>query len=164
VPACLCLLYFWKSKVKCGALSHSGFGPDSPAMAGYNALHIRKSNACAFKFGLRMETLEYTEEFIRIFHIKSCAVVFDKKDKFFLVLFISNPDFSTGTDTRIFNRIRNKISKHQAQHRLVAIYVRQRIDIPYNVPPFRFMLNIADNSFNQSVKTYFPLSHLYTRD
>src|SRR5208337_441421 len=95
----LYLLHFWESKVKCGALSHSTLGPDSPAMADDDALHICQSNTVAFKFVLGMETLEYAEEFIHIFHIKAYSIVRDGTSEFISIIFASDPDFSLWTST-----------------------------------------------------------------
>src|SRR5208283_4356493 len=95
----LCLPYFRQRKIKCGALSHSTFGPDSTAMAADNALNIRKSDTGAFKFPLAVETLEYAEEFMHKFHIEPYSIVRDGTSDFISIISASNLDFSFWTGT-----------------------------------------------------------------
>ena len=94
IPACSGVLYFWQCKVKGGALTHSTFGPYASTMAGYDALHIGKANACTFEFLLCMESLEYAEESVGIFHVKPCAIVRYGTSEFISLIFASDLDFS----------------------------------------------------------------------
>ena len=95
----LFLFYFWQRKVKRRALSNCTFGPDSSAMARYDPLHICKPYSCTFKLLLSMQSLEYSEESIRIFHVKPNAIVRDEEGVFVVLVFASDFDFCLRTRT-----------------------------------------------------------------
>src|SRR5208282_5391740 len=100
--------------MKYGAPAHSTFGPDPPPMAGNNALHIREADACAFKFIMAMQTLEYAEDFIHIFHVESCSVIRDGTSDFITLIFASDFDLSLRTRTGELDCIGDEINHHKS--------------------------------------------------
>ena len=54
-----------------------GFDPDLAAMPLNDPLDQSQADAGAFELFLPMQPLKYTEEFIRVSHIETDAVVFD---------------------------------------------------------------------------------------
>ena len=94
IAVCNFLFYLWQCKVKRSALTYSTFGPDSPAVAGNDALHISKADACAFKFLLGMETLEYSEQPIRVFHVEPHSVIPDGEGEIISFILAPNHDLS----------------------------------------------------------------------
>jgi hypothetical protein len=110
----LYLLYLWQCKVKGSTLSLSTFGPDFSAMAVDNASYIRKTNPCAFTIVLRMKTMEYSEELIRIFHVKTHSIVDYGTGEFVTFFFACYLDFGPGTSACELDCIGDKIGHHKS--------------------------------------------------
>jgi hypothetical protein len=69
-------------------------------MQGNDTANIGQTDACAFEFTLRMETLEYAKQPVDIVHVKPHTIVLDKKDIFTSILPASYLDLGTGTEYR----------------------------------------------------------------
>jgi len=83
-------------------------------MSMYNPLNGSQPDAGAFKRLRRVETLEYTEQFIYIFHIESDSIVSNEND--YLILFSAHASyFDLGLRARAceFYRVRNQIDEHE---------------------------------------------------
>jgi hypothetical protein len=65
----------WQGKIKGCARVGFGLGPNVAAMAIDNALRGRKAHASAGEFTGRVQTLEYTEQPVRIRHIEPGSIV-----------------------------------------------------------------------------------------
>src|ERR1051326_7026586 len=69
------LCSFIQCEIEGSALVDRRFRPDASAMSVHDALRERQSRAVALKVLLRMKALENAEQFVRIFHIKTDAIV-----------------------------------------------------------------------------------------
>jgi hypothetical protein len=91
-----------------------------------------------------METLEYTEEPVRVVHVKPDAIVFDEADIFLSFLSAPNLDLGTRTATGEFDSVGNEIDKYKLQHRRFTVDTWQLAKPPFNVPPLRNLRNLLD--------------------
>ena len=69
---------FFEGKEKSGASIDLRFSPDATAVAEDHPLDDRQTDARSFKILCAVESLENSEEFVDIFHIKSGAIIADK--------------------------------------------------------------------------------------
>ena len=60
--------------------ARDALGPDPAVVPCDNPLHRRQSYPDAREFLFVVESLECTEQFVRVGHVESCAVVADKVD------------------------------------------------------------------------------------
>ena len=67
--------------------------PHAAAVAMDDALHNRQPDARAFKFVCAMQSLKDSEQFFRILHVKTRAVVADEKNIF--IVLPNAADFKT---------------------------------------------------------------------
>ena len=77
-------------------------------------LDIRKTNTCAFKIVLSMKTMEYSEEFVRIFHVKPHSIVDYGTGEFVTFIFACYLDFGLGTSACELDCIGDKIDHHKS--------------------------------------------------
>ena len=113
-------------------------------MSMYNPLNGSQPDAGAFKRLRRVETLEYTEQFIYIFHIKADSIVADKH--YYLILLVvrrSYFDLGLRTRPREFDGIRNQIDECKSEHGTISVAGGQLANSPNNITPFRFLRNFA---------------------
>lgn len=68
-------------KIKSRALIRRRLSPDAAAVALQDALHRGQPDARAGELRFGMEPLEGREQFVRISHVKSRAVVADEEDR-----------------------------------------------------------------------------------
>src|SRR5512139_1496078 len=100
---------------------HFSISPGPAAVAIDDAANICKTNACTFEVILLMQSLKNPEEFIRICHVKSHAVVADEDcDLGFIFPFVSDLDLCNRPRTSELQCVRNQIGHHYSQHGLVT--------------------------------------------
>src|SRR5438093_11520588 len=68
-----------QSDIERRALADRPLRPDSPTMPEDDASHSRESDAGAFVLLDAVQTLERSEQFMRVRHLEACAVIPDKK-------------------------------------------------------------------------------------
>src|SRR5258706_15673164 len=76
------VLSLWKMEIENRSLTPAPFTPGPPAMALHDAPNIREADSGSFKFIRGVEALKYAKKLIRVFHIKSGAVVPNKENRF----------------------------------------------------------------------------------
>src|SRR5580693_54556 len=72
----------WQRKIKGCSSIHFSLSPSAPAVAGDDASDNSQSNTGAFKFVGAMQPLKDAEQFVRIGHVKTRAVVAHKDGDF----------------------------------------------------------------------------------
>lgn len=100
-----------------------------------NPPHISQPNPGAFKFINPVQTLKDAKELVGISHVKTDAVIADKKDPLGLLARLTTDfDFRLRTASGKFQGIREEVDQHLAQHRPVAGDDGEVHDTPVNGP------------------------------
>ena len=73
-------------KIKSSPFTNLGFRPDPASMPSYNPFHDSQADTCAKVFLISMKALKWLKEFIAISHVKTNAVIPDKKHYFAIML------------------------------------------------------------------------------
>src|SRR5215470_10703396 len=96
-----------------------------------DALNGCEPDSGSFELLSPVETLENSEQFVDILHVKADAVVFDK-DYHSIAAFVRGPDFNLWLRPRSgeLDGVRDQIDEHELEHRSVAIQIGQRADFP----------------------------------
>jgi len=115
-----------------------------------DSLHRGEPYPGAFKCLLRMQSLENTEKFIFVFHIKPHPVVLDEHYHF-LRRVVQRIDFYLGllAGSSKLNRVRNQVAEHEPQHRRIPVATRQMANAPVNLPLLSIGRDFADQRFNK---------------
>ncbi len=119
-------------------------------MALCNTLNSSQPNAGAFKRLRRVETLEYTEQFTYILHIKSDSIVSNEHDYLILLLVhASYFDLGLRARAREFYCVRNQIDEREPEHGAVSIAGGQATNSPIDMAPLGVLPNFGQSFFHK---------------
>src|SRR5215510_4334023 len=76
-------------KVKSCALTHYPLCPNASIVSANDALYNCQTYTGAFKFAFAVQSLEDTEQFVRVFHVETCPGITHKINDLFLAGFAS---------------------------------------------------------------------------
>ena len=119
----------------------------------YDTLNRGQPDAGTFKRLGRVETLEYTEQLVYVFHVKSDSIVSNEDHHLILFLVLASDfDFGLRARAREFHGIRNQIDERQPQHRAVSIPGGQAANLPDDIAPVRLLPDFGQSFLHQLVQ------------
>jgi hypothetical protein len=113
-------------------------------MSMHYTLNGSQPDACAFESLKRVETLEYPEQFVHIFHIKAHSVISDE-DHHLIWFLVRASYFDFGLRARPceFSSIGNQVDERKPQHGTVSVAGGQCADFPYDIAALGFLPDLA---------------------
>src|SRR5581483_8570192 len=145
-------------EIERGAAIDSSFDPDSPAVAGDDALHDRQADAGAFKILRAMQPLEHPEQLVDVLHVEADAVVADEED--LLAAAVLRADLHRGfaARPRVFEGVVDQVHKHLLEQRGVAPNRRQVADRDLYRAPFGLPVQLRQHLFHDDGGLHFFLA------
>src|SRR5262245_48057176 len=114
-------LLLGKAQEERRALVDGALSPNTSAVAMDDAPDVGEADADAFELIGRVQPLKDAEKFVGIFHVKSDAVVADKKGNFVVRLGTADLDFSPLAGARVLQGIGKQIDDGLAKHQGIAL-------------------------------------------
>src|SRR5258705_13168095 len=103
-----------------------------------------------------MQPLEQAEETVGALHVKTCSVIFDKKDGVLpLVSHRSNVDVSRRLMQSVFNGMADQIDPDLPQQTAITQHSRKRALRPLNLAPRLLRLQVRYDFANELIERNF---------
>src|SRR4030095_3170644 len=139
-----------KREIECGAAPDLALGPYAAPVTQDDALYVCQADSRALEVLGAVQALEDAEEFARVPHVESNAVVAHETDRLaFARAPAADLDLRRAAETRKFDRVREQVNHHCTQHLAVALDHWQLADAPDDLAPFDFGLQFLQRLFRQ---------------
>src|SRR5262245_54319731 len=157
------LLQQWKREIECGAAPDLALGPYAAPVTQDDALHVCQADSRALEVLGAVQALENSEEFARVPHVESYAVVAHETDRLaFARAPAADLDLGRATGARKFDRVREQVDDHRAQHLAIALDHGQFANAPDDLAPFDIGLQFLQRLFRQLFEVDRLAAHLHS--
>src|SRR5262249_41617385 len=118
------------------AIVDPAFAPDAPTVALQDAAHRSQADPGALEFIFAVQTLEHTEQFVRVLHVESDAVIFDEDRDLVLVLLMhTDADHRFLAQARVLDGVGKEVDHGETKKVGIAGDCGQRRDLPPDLSP-----------------------------
>ena len=122
-----------------------------------DALNGGEADTSAFELTFSMQTLEYTEEFVGVLHVKSYAIIAHKINLFAVFFQTPHLDESGVAVATVFERVSDQVDKNLLEKGGISLHFGQGQNVPANLAVFSF----GCEHFNGGIHQQARIDHLF---